>query len=417
MKLYLLGIVLLSFSFSLYSQNFQPGYFINNDGKKTTCLIDNAEAIINPHSFQYKLSQGGETKEKTIREVQVFEILDSPYKFERAVVNLDISQDNLKEIDTKRQPNFRIDTLFLQVSIIGKASLYSYRSNKLPKRFFFSLDGKNIEPLIHKKYLIDETKIGINDRYKQQLLNNLECSSLSKEQISNSRYNQKSLNKIFAKYNSCKGDEFENFYKKRRKGIFNLAIKAGVNYSAIYFVQEYPFPNEQETDSYFSPRVGIELEYIFPSLNNKFAVISYPSFQYSKTSNETLIYKEGSTPSNPDAWAGEREDLLIDYSRIILPLGIRYYYLQGKSVNLYLQGAAALDILTNASKAYNLKNFNSDFNFEKTTANPYIDISTGVKFKKMSLDVSYSINNSMRNEDFNGNIKNSITLNFGYKIL
>ena len=70
--------------------------------KKTTCLIDNTEAIINPNSFQYKLSQGDEIKEKTIKEVQVFEVLDSPYKFERVVVNLDISEDNLKDIDTKK---------------------------------------------------------------------------------------------------------------------------------------------------------------------------------------------------------------------------------------------------------------------------------------------------------------------------
>jgi hypothetical protein len=100
----------------------------------------------------------------------------------------------------------------------------------------------------------------------------------------------------------CKEDDFENFYKKRRKGKFNLALKAGINYSAINFIQEQPFPNEQESDSYLSPRIGIEIEYIFPFLNNKFSIISYPSYQYSKTSNETLIYKEGFTPSNPDAW-------------------------------------------------------------------------------------------------------------------
>jgi hypothetical protein len=115
--------------------------------------------------------------------------------------------------------------------------------------------------------------------------------------------------------------------------------------------------------------------------------------------------------------AGEREILLIDYSRIILPLGIRYYYHQGKAISLYLQGAAMLDVLTKASGAYNLENFQSNFTFEKTTADPYIDISTGVKYKKMSLDIIYSINNLMRNEDFNGKIKNPITLNFGYNIL
>ena len=418
MKKLLLSFTLSFFSLLSYSQNFQPGYYIDNEGERIFCLIDNTEDIVNPNSFQYKLSQESETKQKTIDEVQVFEILETPYKFERAVVNLDLSQDNnFKKLNEKREPNFRTDTLFLQVSIEGDASLYLYRNKDLPKRFFYSIGESKIEPLIYKKYLVDETKIRTNNRYKQQLLNELKCPKLKRGVVTNAKYSQKSLNNIFTLYNRCRGNKFENFNKKKRKGTFNIAVKAGINYSAIKLIQEPPFSNEQELDAYLSPRIGIELEYVFPFLNDKLSIISYPSYQYSTTSEEALIYINGSVPSNPGGRAAEKEVLLIDYSRLILPFGVRYYYYMGKDVNLYIQGAGMIDFLTNASRAYNFENFRSNFNFENTTADPYLDIATGVKYRKMSLDIIYSVNNVMRNEGLNGKMKNSITLNFGYKIL
>ncbi|MGW1455412.1 hypothetical protein ACWBC2_10530 [Salegentibacter agarivorans] len=417
MKKLLLSFTLLCFSLSSYSQNFQPGYFIDNEGEKIECLIDNPEAIKNPEGFQYKLSQNDEIKDKSIEEVKVFEILNTPYKFERAIVNLDLSKDDHKNLDDKRDPNYTLDTLFLQVAIEGKASLYSYKSKNLPARFFYSMDKGKIEPLIFKKYLVDDTKIRTNNRYKQQLINNLECHSIDPVQFSNLKYKDNSLIEIFTKYNNCQEEKFVNFTDKRRKGEWNLAVKAGVYYSAIKFVQMGSFSNEQDSDSFLSPRLGVEIEYIFPFLNNKFSILSSPSFQYSKTSNETLIYKKGFTPSNPDAWAGEKEDLFIDYSRIIIPLGIRYYYHLEKDINLYLQGAAVANILTDPSGAYNLENFQSNFTFKKTIADPNIDLGTGIRYKKMSLEIIYSINNVMRNEGFNGKLKNPITLNFGYNIL
>ncbi|MBZ9729452.1 outer membrane beta-barrel protein [Salegentibacter sp. JZCK2] len=417
MKKVLLSVILLCFSLSFYAQNFQSGYFINNKGERVECLIDNREELNNPESFQYKLSQGDQIKEKTIRDVQSFEVLHTPYKFQRAVVKLDVSQDDIKKLDTKREPNYKLDTLFLKVSIEGKASLYSYRSKNLPIRLFYSLNEEKIEPLISRKYLVDDTKIRDNNRYKQQLLNNLNCPSIDQDQISNLRYNEKSLNNIFTKYNACEKSDFVNYLKKRRKGEFNLSLKAGINYSAINFVQGEPFPNEQKSDAYLSPRIGVEMEYIFPFLNNRFSIVSYPSFQYSKTSNETLIYTQGIVPSNPDAWAAEEENLFIDYSHIMLPLGIRYYYYQGQNIDLYLQGAASLNILTNPSNVYNLENFNSNFGFENTTADPNLDFATGVKYKKLSLDIIYSVNSVMRNSGFNGEIQNPITLTFGYNFL
>lgn len=417
MKKLLLSFTLSFFSLLSYSQNFQPGYFINNEGKKIDCLIDNPEAIKNPESFQYRLSQQDRIKEKTIEEVKVFEISNTPYKFERAMVNLDLSKDELKNLDSKRNPNYTLDTLFLQVLIEGKANLYSFKSKNLPARFFYSMDKGKIAPLIFKKYLVNDTKIRTNNRYKQQLINNLECHSIDQEKFSNLKYKDNSLINIFTKYNTCKGGNFVNFSNKRRKGELNFAVKVGINYSSINFVQKQPFSNKQESDSYLSPRIGVEIEYIFPFLNSKFSIISYPSYQYSKTSNETLIYKKGFAPSNPDAWAGEKENLLIDYSRILVPLGIRYYYHQGQNLDLYLQGAAVINVLTSSKGAYDLENFQSNFTFEKTTADPNIDLTTGIKYKKMSLDITYSISNVMRNEGFNGKLKNPITLSFGYKIL
>ena len=42
--------------------NFDKGYFIDNNGQKTECLIKNADRGNNPSSFEYKLSESSEPK-------------------------------------------------------------------------------------------------------------------------------------------------------------------------------------------------------------------------------------------------------------------------------------------------------------------------------------------------------------------
>jgi len=75
MKSFLLVCAILFLSISCYSQIiFEKGYFIDNAGQKTECLIKNMDWRSNPTAFDYKLSESDKSKTETIASVKEFGI-------------------------------------------------------------------------------------------------------------------------------------------------------------------------------------------------------------------------------------------------------------------------------------------------------------------------------------------------------
>ena len=62
MKRILPFLALLAFTASFSQITYQPGYFINNSGSKTECLIKNVAWKDNPVEFDYKLSEGADNQ-------------------------------------------------------------------------------------------------------------------------------------------------------------------------------------------------------------------------------------------------------------------------------------------------------------------------------------------------------------------
>jgi len=106
-------IFLLIYSFKIFAQaNFEKGYFINNNGEKTECLIKNVDWLNNPTSFDYKLEESGKPQTNDITKVKVFEIYNT-IKFIRAKVTVDLSVTNVNYLSKKRQPDLVEQELFL----------------------------------------------------------------------------------------------------------------------------------------------------------------------------------------------------------------------------------------------------------------------------------------------------------------
>lgn len=87
---FILTILLLYLNFvtAIAQGNFENGYFIDNYGEKTTCLIKNEGWNDNPRSFKYLKNMEGETLIKNIADVKGFGV-GINIRFIRAEVKID----------------------------------------------------------------------------------------------------------------------------------------------------------------------------------------------------------------------------------------------------------------------------------------------------------------------------------------
>ena len=120
---------------SVCQVTYKKGYFIDNSGEKTECFIKDLGWQDNPTEFDYRLQQDGQSKTASIKTVQEFSI-DGLNKFIRALVDIDISRDEISQMSTQRNPEFQFSNLFLKVVVEGSVSLYSYQEDNLTKFFY-----------------------------------------------------------------------------------------------------------------------------------------------------------------------------------------------------------------------------------------------------------------------------------------
>ncbi len=309
---------------------YDQGYFINNSGVKTICLINNLEWYSNPTKITYKLSEDGEKKFETIETIKEFGVLGGSI-YKRFDINMDRSSELTGNLSTKRNPTFKKELLFLKVLVEGKASLYMYRESNL-KRYFYQVDNEPAAQLVYKSYssyTINEINnrldrshyIKKNNSYKQQIWTNLNCANITEKEIERLDYTKNDLTKFFVKYNTCKkstsilSHENKNndvtIIKKKNHGRFvNISIKPRLNRAS----GEKSKINTNETTSLYTNEIvfgiGFEAEFILPINNNEWSIFIEP---------ESNI--KGSTR---------------------LPIGVRYTASLNSTSNLYFNGSYSL---------------------------------------------------------------------------
>ncbi|MDH7912651.1 tRNA modification GTPase [Winogradskyella sp. SYSU M77433] len=319
--------------FSFSQIKFEKGYFITNSDEKVECLIRNVDLKFNPDGFTYKLTETSENKKETINSVKEFGVYDR-FKYSRHTVDIDYSSSRNEDLNRNYLPDFKEETLFLQVLIEGKANLYSYINAEV-SRYFFSTEDKNVEQLVYKEFLNESDKITKNNQYKQQLINNLQCSSIGMGTIKNLHYRKSDLVKFFEKYNKCNNETFTNFENKEKKDLFNLNARLGVNQTSLsingYSITSYIDFGEQTTF-----RLGVEAEMIMPFHKNKWAIIIEPTYHYFKTDTDVTAYFV-------------TQKVEVDYTSIELPIGIRHYFFLNKNSKIFINASLVVDLFSDGS--------------------------------------------------------------------
>ncbi|WP_239000257.1 porin family protein [Hyunsoonleella ulvae] len=326
MKIKLLFLLTTILSLNCYSQvYFENGYYIDNNNEKVNCLIKNLDWGNNPTEFKYKLTENSEISIKTIKSIKEFQIYNSS-KYVRRSVKIDRSSNKVDELDNDKRITFQEEELFLKVLVEGKSTLYSYVDNSLI-RYFYNIGESDIEQLDFKNYLTPEGKVGVNNRFKNQLWNNLKCSDIKKKKAENLEYKQSDLVNFFVAYNSCTNQEYINFEEKPKKDLFNLSLRPRLNSSSLE--SNYRNTNIKNELGF---GFGVEAEFIFSTNKNKWALLiepTYQSFMIEKSTDESL------------------SEVDVNYSSIEFHAGIRHYLFLNDTSKIFINASIIYDLSLN----------------------------------------------------------------------
>lgn len=406
MKKLVLVIGVIIFSIKGYSQvKFENGYFINNANQRTNCLIKNVDWKNNPTKFEYKLTENSKSQTTDIKYIREFGV--SNLKYQRFLVKIDLSSNKLDDLNYVTNPKFTEETLFLKLLLEGNSSLYLYEDTNL-RRYFYNVNELKITQLVYKKHLIaGNSKIGENKQYQQQLWNNLKCENITPENIKSVRYTEKDLVKFFTKQNNCNNSSVKVFEKKDKKGLFNLNIRLGVNFSSLSIDRagngnyrgDFDYKNQQG----FRP--GIEVEYILPFNKNKWALVFESSYQKFKGSYESTDFTES-----------RYEFANVNYSTLDLLFGVRHYFFLNNKSKLFLTGSYVAGIpLGSSSLDYKGQHQVGRTIELNTRYNPSVGF--GYNYHKLSFELKYDLSTTIIDKRYAWSSSyNSFSIILGYNL-
>ena len=302
--------------------DFEEGYFINNEGQRTDCLIKNMDWAKDPTEIKYKTSEDQEVRSASINTVREFGI-NNTSKYLRATVEVDQSSNRSSELTTDIAPDFKQETLLLKTLIEGKASLYVGGKRN---RFFYNVGDGPIEQLIYKEYLNHNNKVAYNNAFHSQLFHTLECGDITIIDIQKIEYKPKDLIALLEKYNTCMGAVVMNYAEKKKKGSFQLSLLGGARISSLY-VENAASNRTTDFGNDTKPTIGLQVAYTLPFNKDKWAVFIEPTYQsYQAEVND------------PDLFFTREAH----YNSVEVPLGIKYNMFLSQRSQLSLTGSLVL---------------------------------------------------------------------------
>jgi len=343
--LFLLSVV----SLNCFAQiSFEKGYYIDNSGKKTHCLIKNLDWKNNPTEFSCKLSVDAEADAlnlESVKEVGVY----GTFKYIRATVDMDRSSEEARSLSKTKDPVFKKETLFLKVLSEGKACLYAYTENNLYRYFYLSKDS-GIKQLVYKSYVksnnsagekgqnfdVTEGAIRINSSFKSQLWNCYKNDAALMKDIKRLKYNRKSLLKYFEKLNGKKKLKSKNKDMCKSRDAFNLYVRLGLSQNSLSMKNENLNNLDTNFDNKKGIHIGLEAEFIMPFNKNKWAFIIEPNYQYYKAEKDVNYSYHSSII--------RKASFDVDYKSLEIPLGLRHYLFLNNKSKLFVNAAYVIDI-------------------------------------------------------------------------
>lgn len=387
-----ISLLLALFSvLNCYAQiEFESGYFIDNSGTKTECLIKNLAWKNNPTEFSYKVTESTDIQVATIKEVSEFKV--SGYKYKRFTVNIDQSKIALSKLSITKEPEYKQQTVFLNVLLEGDANLYEYLGENY--LFFISVaPHEKAEQLVYKSYMVND-QIAKNNRFRQQLYSVMNSRLNNLGLFEKLEYQEKPLIKLFTAYNGDSTSKTNNFSERKNKIVFNMKILVGAGLTS-FKVKNFLSGDSHDFENTPTYRVGVEAEVILPFNNSKWSLFADPVYQ---------TFSKGEKGVNGN-WN-------VRYDYIELAAGLRHYMFLNKSSKLFLNAGYALAETLDGGYL-KLRN---DTTLNLNTHGNFI-VGAGFSTGRYSIEGRYGFNREILNTYvyWRSDYKTA-TLNFAYKV-
>ena len=389
----------------LHAQDIK-GYYIGASGQKVEGFFKYGDFNDTP-SVKFKTSRNTEYTSLS-NDVVEYGMEEDNLKFEKHTVDIDISGND----SSQKNPEWLIQTVFLNLIVDGDTKLYSYKKDYNTK-FFFSAKKKpnEISQLVYKKYKTPEGTITENTMFRQQLYNAVRCDGQDASEFMEVSCNKKQLADIFMTYNECTGSKSETFGPKRDNGI-SYTIIAGV-YNLKLGITDARHPVDSQNSINFS--FGGEVAYTVPS--QKFSL--FGGLEYEIMSAEI-------TETNRQQFNSLKSEYKLDSDAVNLYFGPRYNLEINDRNKFFIDVAPGISlpfgtinetttIITDTGNEYP-----GDSNNYELRTGFYFNFDLGYTFdKKYSLALRYQTKRDFLN-DVGGSYKTSIvrlgiTLRYTFK--
>ncbi|MEL6673204.1 MAG: hypothetical protein AAFR61_13465 [Bacteroidota bacterium] len=318
--------ILASTVFAWGQAQFVPGFFIDESGKKMSCLILDEDWKDNPVSFQYRMTGQGESQERGLENTQAFGI-EGGFTYMRAEVQIDRSTSQLQELLTNPYPVFEPATLFLKQIVSGPIHLYQYAESNLT-RYFTQVGEGSIEQLVYKKYRTPRGEVATNHGFRDQLAELFTQEGGVAPKTSYLSYTASAISKFFQQQFEAQNQSYQVFRNPRRKAALALRIKAGGDVQNSIIRTDFGNQDGTLLSNSLTPQAGLELSYTLPFRNNAweiFAGISYHRY-----------FGQANFIINPIF--NNDQDVSVDYQGLEFELGPRFLFYQKNDRVIYVQG-------------------------------------------------------------------------------
>ena len=325
-SIYSLAVILICSLHATWSQvNFEEGYYVNNEGEKTSGFIKNLDWENNPTEFEFSKTLDGTSETLTTKSVSEFSVKNGA-KYVRYKVPLDRSSDDMNRLSSERSPSFTNETLFLKSLVEGNYTLFEFVDRNL-RRFFYQKNLGEVEQLVYKRFKLSEYEIGENRFYRQQLKLINECSEITEKELKKLQYEKNSLKGLFVKLNKCSGSESLVEFDKKRT-VVNFYLKGGVSTNSFEIIRETFSGSEfDKVSGLVGYRLGVEIEFVLPFNKNKWAAVLDPNYR---------------TVSDEPNLSNDRE-VVVDFTSLEIPIGIRHYMFMNDNSKLFVDGFLNVD--------------------------------------------------------------------------
>ena len=400
-------LVILLSTISYGQITFEKGYYINNTNQKIECFIKNSDWNYNPKQIEIKLSEEAKPEIVSITLLKEFGIYENS-KFVKRLVSIDRSSTNFSTLSRQKGPILEQETLLLKVLVEGASNLYQFVDGNV-KRYFFSTDAKEIEPLIFKKYKTSNSTVRENNGFRQQLWTTLKCPSIKENRIEKLPYQKNSLISIFSEYNNCETGQSTTYESNEKRDVFNLTLRPRLTNASLSIrnVANGFFDTDFENETSFG--IGLEAEIILPFNKNKWAIIIEPTYQ-NYTSEQTSVINED---SNIELISN------VDYTSIEIPIGLRHYLFLNEKSKIFLNASIVIDVSSDSEITFQRTNSANGSGNLEINSQPNAAFGVGYKFNNTyGLEFRYQTNREILSDLLSYNSKfSSFSFIVGYSFL